>query len=94
MISCQIQRITARFEEMQLNTIKQIKIELKRLRNRQDLHNSNRKLSDRKSKLRALLWKLLRAQPRSTPSTRSGRSARTREESENIGKTKGSGKYT
>jgi len=78
--------------KMHFNTIKEIKLELKRIRKRQDKHKINRKMAHRKGVLRAMLWKLLREGPRAVTTSKSSRPARA--ESENIRKTKSSGQYT
>ena len=80
--------------KMHFNTIKEIKLELKRIRKRQDTHKFNRKMVHRKGALRVKLWKLIREEPRGVTTSKSSRPARARAESENIRKTKRSGQYT
>lgn len=78
---------------MQDNKIRKIKLELKVLRRRQDLHNFNKKMATRKSKLTSILWKLLKEQSRLERPSKSSRPARARQESEISRKTKRSGQY-
>ncbi len=78
---------------MQLKTIKDIKLELRRIRKRQDKHNNNELLNRRKSQLREKLWKLLKAQPRTRKSPKPKRATPKTDESEHQGKPKGTGRY-
>ncbi|NVM53698.1 MAG: hypothetical protein HWN66_08340 [Candidatus Helarchaeota archaeon] len=78
---------------MPLNLIKKIKLELKRIRNRQNKHKSDAKNTRKKIKMRTVLWKLLREQSASKSSTKPRRKAKIKEEKETVRKTTGSGHY-
>ena len=79
-------------EGMQFKTIKKIKLELKRLRNRQNTHKDDAKVARRKSHLKSKLRKLLK-EPLSTTKFPSSRGRAESEEIESSGKTKGSDSY-
>lgn len=79
---------------MQLKTIGEIKLELKRLRKQQNLHRNDDKIARQKSKLRSMLWKLLRQQPHSKPSIKAKVSRPAKDESRSSSKIKGSRNYT
>ncbi|MHA1276310.1 MAG: hypothetical protein ACTSQI_05910 [Candidatus Helarchaeota archaeon] len=78
---------------MQLKTIKDIKLELKRIRKRQETHKNNSKIIRRKNKLREKLWKLLKAQPRIKKSHKPRKKREIIEENEPRAKPKGTGQY-
>ncbi len=79
---------------MQLNSIKQIKTELKRLRKRQNTHKSDAKVTKGKMKLKTLLWKLLREQAPIRTSHRPKKKVKAEEDLVSTGKTKSTGRYS